>query len=161
MQTTKHKLRKSHCALFNVADSTKVITHGFLRSFETSNSFDSAIPLDICNICAIFYGGFIVLHKNASTPMNILFAIFNLQMAVSIKGWELLEIDKQCEYLQYYMNLYDLAYDSIRNAYDFSNIECRLKVKIENEIKLMLSEYDDITKSLKSKDKKDIEQWSE
>eukprot|EP01084_Bolivina_argentea_P033661 62249_1 len=103
---TKYKMKSRFGIPIKLVESSKTVVYGFIHSFEKQHSnasktkirekktneqkVISRIPNSIKNICCMFYDCFIEIPPNEASAFTILFAIFDLQHVLSIKGWTLL-----------------------------------------------------------------------
>ncbi len=166
----KIKMEFRSFAPLKVLALTENIVNCFVRESEremdqTQNKYKKKLSTDIVYIISIFYECHLRIPIEESSPFSILFAIFDLQSVLSIKGWEILESKNQCEYLK--DNKIDgidkrkaLVSDLVENIYQFSNITQQTKSRIDNQILSMLSLYNQKRVFLKN-NKTDYAKWSE
>eukprot|EP01084_Bolivina_argentea_P277693 474199_1 len=160
-QSNKYILQVSLYSVFNITETTKIIVIAFIHSVERTYDFEQILSNDILNVCAVFYDCFIDLPKK--NPFTILFAMFDLHSALSIDGWDLLQSEKQCNYLK----MYKLKYKDNREAllselldgeYDCSGIDNRTKIRVQNEVLIMFSKFYDLQTALLKNEK--VIKWS-
>ena len=143
---TKHKLELRLSIPMKIFDSTKVVVYGYIHRICKQNHLWSTIPDGIYNICCIFYDNFIEIPWDDVSPFTILFAICESRSALSVKGWTLLDLYKQCQYLRMenFIEIggtHKLMNHLRKNMYDFGHITNISTSRIENDIIVMLSNY--------------------
>eukprot|EP01084_Bolivina_argentea_P083440 151064_1 len=144
---TKYKMKPRFSIPIKVVESSKTIVYGFIHKIEKQYHLLSIIPKGIYDACCMFYDCLLQIPLEEASAFTILFAIFELQPALSIKGWTLLNQHQQCQHLK------DENVDSLakrqklmiyltENVYDFSDIILISKSTIKNNILFMLSKYE-------------------
>eukprot|EP01084_Bolivina_argentea_P178793 309035_1 len=141
----KYKMKSRLDVPIKLVETSKNIVYGFIRQVEKKHQL-LFIPNTVCNVCCMFYDCFIEIPPEEASPFAILFAMFDLQPALLIKGWTLLNPDKQCQYLEdKIINTVErqeqLTNDLIKKVYDFSDVTSVTKTMVEDNIKEMFSKY--------------------
>eukprot|EP01084_Bolivina_argentea_P274950 468776_1 len=120
-----------------LVETSKTIVYGFIHEIENQHQLLFIIPNSIYNVCCMFYDCFIEIPSKEASPFTILFALFDLQSALSITGWTLLNQDKQCQYLKDKTINTIEGQETLKNnltqkVYDFSDITSVPKAMVKS-----------------------------
>eukprot|EP01084_Bolivina_argentea_P145650 255250_1 len=130
----------------------ELLVYGYIN--EYANGF--VIYKNIYETCLKFYKQFFIeLNEITPSPLNILFAIFNIQLPLKIKGWENnIEFTEQCNYLMGNISVMELM-QNIDIDIDIQTEIKYLKLMYNNEIKILSNkkhifewDYNDIILSI-------------
>eukprot|EP01084_Bolivina_argentea_P106527 190588_1 len=150
----------NHCKIKR-NDSFDIIVYGFIHQIQNQCNNSYQIPDHLIKTCCEFYDCFLHLQdKTKATPFTVLFTMYQMQLALLIEGWNLIDTARQCSYLEQHKIDTDIkrkrtAKELVENICHYS--ETKLKLLVYGQIMTMLRKLQNNSRLWKSKD---IYEWS-